>query len=154
MGGEAFVELFPYNTSGPFPQVFHGTWNDSYTLPATDPNDIYKITEIIGGLSNTGALSVGPLTDTTICDIHFFGNPACTVTGTLLASQAATAVDSGHFSFSFDESSDSAAGPSGIPNRTNFGTLLTLDRFRPDGVTPDPFTQTPEPPSSLLFLAG
>jgi hypothetical protein len=33
-------------------------------------------------------------------------------------------------------------------------TRLTLDRFRPDGVTPDPFTQTPEPPSSLLLLAG
>jgi hypothetical protein len=152
MGGLAFLVSAPYNTDGPFPQVFHAVWNDTYPLPATDPNDVYKITEIIGGLSNTGILSVGPLVDTTICDIHYFGNPVCTVTGTLLAFQAMTAVDSGQFNLSFDEASEIYGLPG--PNGTNFGTRLTLDRFRPDGVTPDPFTQTPEPPSSLLLLAG
>jgi hypothetical protein len=152
MEGYAFVEQAPYNTIGPFPQVFHGAWNDGYVLPATDPNDVYKITETIGGLSNSGLLFIGPLGDTTVCDSHYFGSPDCTVTGTLLASQGMIAFDSGRFDFSFDENSEVYG--LGSTNSTTFGTLLTLYRFRPDGVTPDPFTRTPEPRSSLLFLAG
>lgn len=154
MSALAFVDQFPTNTAGPFPEQFTAVWDDVFELPASNPNDVYRVTEVLGGPSNTGFLSLGSITDNTICDIHYFGNAACTIRRTLLASQANTAVNSGQFQFTFTSSYPIQSGPGGITNLTNFEALLMLDRFLPDGTTPDPFPEVPEPGAGFLLVCG
>jgi hypothetical protein len=158
-GGEYDVEalaeplVLPSSNVGPYPMSGSATWSDFFAAPSSKPTDILKITVTGGGLNHPASIQAGPIDYTTpdFCDAHFIGNPVCTKTATVSAASFTGVILTGSDSITIPFP---CVGGCGVSVNADLFESVTIQRFLSDGVTPDPFTISPEPGSlGLLLLA-
>lgn len=156
-GSSAFLVNSVQNSSGPYPETATATWSLALFIP-DNPNssDILKIVPNTSGLASTYNLTVGSFSWTTACDAHY----GCFPTSAPPPNFEITLppwpggvwmTDSGRWSFQVTEIDEQFPGEI---NATEADTLFQVSRFLADGVTPDPFTTTPEPASAALLATG
>lgn len=153
---EALAEAIglPNTNPGPYPMSAVASWNDIFDVPSSNPTDVFKITVFGGGLNHPASIFAGPIHYTTpdFCDADYLGNPACTDTATVSATQPLSVQLTGSDSLTIPV-------PCGFSNcglsvNANLYESVSVQRFLADGVTPDPFTTAPEPASVALFFLG
>ncbi len=157
--GLAFFPAVPLNNTGPYPMSVSAVWDDIFTLPNSPAGDVLQVTAYLGGCGTcapdsqpgSGLITVGPqpaISDNVICDI----NQSCSPNTYLVSADGINMVETqGSYSYSFNDSTQT--NPGGQSRLLTFESTLTIARFLSDGVTPDPFVDTPEPGTGWLFAA-
>ena len=158
--GLAFFPAIPLNNTGPYPMSVSAVWDDLFTLPNSPVGDVLQVTTYLGGCGTcapdsqpgSGLITVGSqpaISDNVICDI----NQSCSPNTYLLSAEGINMVETqGSYSYSFNESTQ--VNPGGQSRLLTFESTVTIARFLSDGVTPDPFADTPEPGTASLFAAA
>ena len=139
-----------------YPLTATASWSDSFAIPQSNPNDILKISVYGYGLGHQAYIQVGDIDYTTqdFCDAHV-DYDQCLAAGEAVekvesASQAPFVEVFGTDSIGFTQ--PCYDGQCGVSANAGLYESVTIDRYLPDGVTPDPFTTTPEP--STIGLIG
>jgi hypothetical protein len=143
----------PSNGSGPYPMSATASWNDVFTVPNSDPTDIFRITVTGGGLNHPASIEAGPISylESDFCDAHYIGNSACTKEATISAADFSSLKITGSDSLSIDFPCGFGCHTS--PNADLY-EIVTVQRFLADGVTADPFSSAPEPSTIALIVLG
>ena len=156
-GGQYEIEglaeslALPSSSVGPYPMTGSATWNDFFALPSSNPTDILRITVTGGGLNHPASIQAGPIDYVTsnFCDAHYIGNPVCTKAATVSAATLAGVILTGSDSITIPFP---CFGGCGVSANADLFESVSIQRFLPDGITPDPFTISPEPDSLRLLL--
>jgi hypothetical protein len=154
IGPTTFPGAPPYNSAF-YPLTGSASWFDSFALPPSDPNDILAITVFGSGLGHPALIHVGDINYATpnFCDANA-NFQSCLGAGQAVvenekASQVPAVYIFGTDSMTFTQPCYEGCG---LSANVFLSELVRIQRFLPDGVTPDPFTSTPEP--STIALIG